>query len=89
MLGSRQHIALTGKGSFSLVHMPAHQVFKDEAELSIRFVIQKASSTPDADAPAFGVSNIRREPYLAAGFSCDHPPTVTPIDARDRQFIPS
>ena len=89
MLGSRQHIALTGKGLFSLVHMPAQHVSKDGSESSIRFVIQKASSTPDADAPAFGVSNIRREPYLVAGFSCDHPPTVTPIDARDRQFIPS
>jgi hypothetical protein len=89
VLGSRQHIALTGKGLFSLVHMPAQHVSKDGSESSIRFVIQKASSTSDADAPAFGVSNIRRELYLASGFSCDHPPTVTLIEARDSHSIPS
>ena len=80
MLGSRQHIALTGKGSFSLVHIPPMHAFWDESESSIRFVIKRASSRSDADAPAFGVSNIRREPYLVAGFSCNYPPTVRPTD---------
>ena len=51
MLGGRQHIALTGMGSLSLVHMSVWHAFCDELEVLIRCVIEKIPSMSYVDAP--------------------------------------